>query len=143
MQTPDPGRLHAVPLFEGLSDDQLRRLAGWLEVEEHDAGQTLVKAASHGYSFYIIDSGRARAELAGTALEELGPGSVFGEMSFFAPNSRRTANVVAETPIVLFQMFGTHFREMEMEFPEVADRLRGLLDERAQREAAAQADPSV
>lgn len=143
MDKPNPGRLKAIPLFEGLSDEQLRRLAGWLEVGEHEAGKTVVRMGAHGYSFYILETGRARAEVDGVALEDLGPGSVFGEMAFFAPNSRRTATVVAETPVVVFQMFGTYFREMEAELPEVAGRLKHLRDARAEREAAAQADPSA
>jgi len=56
---------------------------------------------------------------------------VFGEMAFFAPDSRRNADVMAETPVRVFTMFGTHFREMQVEMPEVAARLEQLIEERA------------
>ena len=68
-------------------------------------------ATQHGYALFVLDEGRARAELNGQVLEQLEPGAVFGEVAFFAPNSWRSATVVAETHIRVFSMFGTHFRE--------------------------------
>jgi CRP-like cAMP-binding protein len=54
-------------------------------------------------------------------------------MAFFTTNSRRSATIVAETPIRVFSMFGTHFREMQTEMPEVGARLQRLVDERTAR----------
>jgi len=133
MDSPDPSRLALVPLFKGLTDDQLQRLAGWLEVERFDSGSSPVRASEHGYAFFVLDEGRARAELDGQVLERLEPGAVFGEMTFFAPNSLRTATIVAETPVQVFTMFGLHFREMQTEMPEVAARLERLFEERTAR----------
>ena len=130
MDSPDPNRLAQVPLFEGLTDDQLRRLAGWLRVDQFAAGRSPIHADQHGYAFFVLDEGRARAELDGQVLEQLEPGAVFGEMAFFAPDSRRSATIVAETPIQVFSMFGTHFREMQTEMPEVAARVQRLSEER-------------
>ena len=133
MDNPDPNRLALVPLFQGLTDDQRQRLSSWLDVEVFDVGHSPVRANQHGYAFFVLDEGQARAELDGQVLERLGPGAVFGEMAFFAPSSRRSASIVAETPIRVFSMFGTHFREMQMEMPEVAGRLQQLFEERAAR----------
>ena len=133
MDNPDPDRLALVPLFQGLTDDQRQRLSSWLDVELFDVGHSLVRTNQHGYAFFVLDEGRARAELDGQILERLEPGAVFGEMAFFAPSSRRSASIIAETPIRVFSMFGTHFREMQMEMPEVAGRLQQLFEERAAR----------
>jgi CRP-like cAMP-binding protein len=133
MDSPDPDRLAQIPLFEGLTDDQLRRLAGWLTVDQFDVGRSPMHASQHGYAFFVLDEGRARAELDGQVLEQLEPGAVFGEMAFFTTNSRRSATIVAETPIRVFSMFGTHFREMQTEMPEVGARLQRLVDERTAR----------
>jgi CRP-like cAMP-binding protein len=135
MESPDPNRLAQVPLFEGLNEDQLRRLAGWLRVDQFDVGRSPIHADQHGYAFFVLDQGRARAELDGQVLEQLEPGAVFGEGAFFSPDSRRSANIVAETPIQVFSMFGTHFREMQTEMPEVAARLQRLSEERTARTA--------
>ncbi|HEX3426007.1 MAG TPA: cyclic nucleotide-binding domain-containing protein [Acidimicrobiales bacterium] len=143
MAKPDPADLQIVPLFEGLSGEEYRVLADWMEVDEHERGDRLVRDHAHGYAFYILASGLAHAELEDKVLEDLKPGDVFGEMAFFYSNSRRTATVVADTPVRLFVMFGTHFREMEATMPAVAARLRRLVEDRSQREAEAGADKTV
>ncbi len=138
MDSPDPNRLAQVPLFKGLTEDQLGRLAGWLRVDQFDVGRSPIHADQHGYAFFVLDEGRARAELDGKVLEELEPGAVFGEGVFFAPDSRRAADIVAETPIRVFSMFGTHFREMQTQMPEVAARLQQLFEERSARSGGTQ-----
>ena len=55
----------------------------------------------------------------------LGPGDAFGELAF-AADGRRTADVVADTPVRVLMMFGTRFREMQIEMPDVARRLQDL-----------------
>jgi CRP-like cAMP-binding protein len=136
VDSPEPDRLALIPLFAGLSHEQLTRLAGWMEMKEYDIGQSPIRASQHGYAFFVLDEGRARAELDGHVLETLEPGDVFGEMAFFAPNSRRNATVVAETPIRVLSMFGMHFRMMQTEMPDVAARLERVFDERAARMSA-------
>ena len=133
MDSPDPNRLALVLLFAGLSHDQLTRLAGWMSVEQFDVGESPIRASQHGYAFFVLDQGRARVEVDGQVLEELEPGAVFGEMAIFAPHSRRNATVVAETPIRVFSLFGTHFRVMQTDMPVVAARLERLFEERAAR----------
>ena len=100
MDNPGPSALSKVPLFAGLTDDELARTAEWLEVDEYE------------------------------------PGSVFGEMAFFDHRGRRWADVVCDSPVRVFSMFGTHFREMQQCMPEVAARLQRLFEERAARHAA-------
>ena len=131
MESPDPAQLALVPLFKGLTNEQLQRLSGWMEVKHFDSGSSPVRASSHGYAFFVLCEGRVRVERDGQILERLEPGAVFGEMAFFAPDSRRNADVMAETPVRVFTMFGTHFREMQVEMPEVAARLEQLIEERA------------
>jgi CRP-like cAMP-binding protein len=133
VDNPEPNRLALVPLLAGLNHDQLTRVAGWMHVERFDAGESPIRASQHGYAFFVLDEGRARAELDGHVLEELEPGAVFGEMAFFAPDSRRNATVVAETPIRVFSMFGMHFRIMQTDMPDVAARLEQVFEERAAR----------
>jgi CRP-like cAMP-binding protein len=58
-----------------------------------------------------------------------GRGDFFGEMAMMG-DGRRVADVVATSPITLFEMFGTHFRELEMTLPDVAARIRATLEER-------------
>lgn len=133
MSHPDPATLAKVPLFAGLSAEDYQRLASWLDVEDFDAGRLPAKAHNAGYAFFILDQGQAHAELEGKVLEVLEPGAVFGEMAFFNPGGRRLADVIPDTPIRVLTMFGTRFREMQMEMPEVAARLEQLVQARITR----------
>lgn len=133
MTHPDPARLAAIPLFAGLSAEQLDTVASWMDVEEFDTHSHPTNDETHGYVFFVLDEGRAHAEHDGRVLEVFEPGSVFGEMAFFEPTSRRSATIVPETPIRVFSMFGTQFRQMQMQMPAVADRLRQLYEERHSR----------
>ena len=126
---PDPERLFRVPVLAGLTDDERRHLAMWLDVEEFDAGKHLARAGASEYEFFILDEGRARVERDGRALRTLEPGDVFGEIAFFG-DGHRSADVIAETNVRVFSMFGTRFREMQMTMPEVAQRLEQLASER-------------
>jgi signal-transduction protein with cAMP-binding, CBS, and nucleotidyltransferase domain len=45
---PDPHRLRGVPLFDGVADEDLERIAGWMEVEEFSEGRTLAREGQTG-----------------------------------------------------------------------------------------------
>jgi CRP-like cAMP-binding protein len=77
----------------------------------------------------VIEDGIAEVHHEGAKVGSLGPGDFFGEMAMMG-DGRRVADVVATSPITLFEMFGTHFRELEMTLPEVAARIRATLEER-------------
>lgn len=128
---PDPTRLAASPLFDALTDDQREQLAPWFEFREYDAGKVPLHHDQLGYVFYVIDDGKARAELDGRVLNVLGPGDVFGEIAFFNEDGRRTADIVAETPLRVWAMFGTQFREMQLTLPDVAARLEEIAQARS------------
>lgn len=130
---PDPQWLARTPLFEGVSKGQLAVLSQSFERREYDAGQVLLSRDQRGFVFYIIESGRAHAEIDGKVMEVLETGSVFGEIAFFTPDGLRTATIVAESPLRVWSMFGTAFRKMLDEQPEVAARLDALATERSNR----------
>jgi CRP/FNR family transcriptional regulator, cyclic AMP receptor protein len=123
---PDPDRLALVSLFSGLSVNDRTRLASWMEVEDFDAGRRLTEEGAFDYAFFVLEQGRVRVEQGGTTIASLGPGDVFGEMSFFG-DGRRNADLVAETAGRVLVMFGTRFREMQASMPEVAVQLQGLV----------------
>jgi signal-transduction protein with cAMP-binding, CBS, and nucleotidyltransferase domain len=137
MTNPDSAALKTVPLFSGLTDAQLQRLASWLEVDEYDAKRPPARHHQSGYMFYIVAEGSAHCDVEGQTFGTLKPGDVFGEMAFFEPDGRRVADIVPDPWIRVFSMFGTRFREMQKELPEVAARLEGLFKERAELVRAA------
>jgi CRP-like cAMP-binding protein len=126
---PDPDLLRAIPLFADLQDDQLETVASWLEVREEEEGRRLVPEGASGYDFFVIAKGTADVIHGGSAIASLGRGDFFGEMAIMG-DGHRVADVVATSPITLYDMFGTNFRQLEMGMPEVAARIRETVEER-------------
>jgi CRP-like cAMP-binding protein len=62
----------------------------------------------------------------------LGPGDFFGEAAILG-DGRRTADVVAENDLELLTMFGTRFRVLQMEMPELAAMIEATMRERLDR----------
>ena len=65
----------------------------------------------------------------------LGPGDCFGEIGLLA-TGRRTAAVVAETPMRILAMFDQSFRRFEREMPAFADSVRARMRDCFSRPAA-------
>ncbi len=126
---PQIDRLSTIPLFAGLEPDELATVASWLEVRHESEGRRLTPEGASGYDFFLIDEGTADVVREGAVIASLGPGDFFGEMAMMG-EGRRVADVVATSPITIFEMFGTSFRELEMTMPEIAARIRATLEER-------------
>ena len=90
--------LKRVPLFQGLSDRELRSIASDAREEPYSAGQNIVTEGSRAAAFFIITEGRARITQGGKEVRTLGPGSYFGEMALF-DESPRAATVTTETQV--------------------------------------------
>src|SRR5436309_1969575 len=95
--------LGKVPILQGLSAAQLRRIARKAEVREYPEGATIVTRDDPGRTLYIILEGRVRVvrhgetSLAAPPLAEFGQGEFFGEMALLE-NAPRAADVLAVMP---------------------------------------------
>jgi len=123
----DPAVLQALPIFAGLSREQCERVAGWCEEREAEAGDRLTPEGASGYTFFLIEEGTAEVSRDGEFLAELGPGDFFGEGALLGESGRRNASVVAASPMRLAVMYGTAFRQLEAEFPQVAEHVRATM----------------
>jgi CRP-like cAMP-binding protein len=126
---PDHDRLRAIPLFRELSDEDLDKLAPWLTAEEVSDGRRLTPEGASGYQFYVIETGTAAVLRHQETIATLGPGDFFGEMAMMG-DGQRIADVVATSPMTIFAMFGTSFRELEANLPDVAAEIRAKMQER-------------
>jgi CRP-like cAMP-binding protein len=81
----------------------------------------------------VIETGTAAVSVnGGTRLREVGPGDVVGEVAVLA-SGRRTASVVATSPVRVLAWFKRDVWGLEAEAPEAARRLRDELDQRLTR----------
>jgi CRP/FNR family transcriptional regulator, cyclic AMP receptor protein len=127
----DPKRLRSVPLFEGLSRKDLQQLGRWTDEVDIPAGKHLAEEGQFAYEFFVIEEGTADVSQDGKQIATLGPDDFFGEIGLIRTN-RRTATVVATSPMRLIVMARREFNAMEASLPHVAAELRSKLEARLQ-----------
>jgi CRP/FNR family transcriptional regulator, cyclic AMP receptor protein len=123
--------LAGIPLFDSLEPDERATIAPWFELESVSAGVSLTGEGASGYSFFILRDGAATVTVNGSEVRTLGPGDFFGELALLG-DGRRTATVTTDTPSQVLVLFGTEFRRLQQERPEIAERIESALREIAQ-----------
>jgi CRP-like cAMP-binding protein len=121
-----PTRLDTVGVFAALSQEQRETLADAFDEVEVPAGERITSQGDFAYEFFAVEDGTARVEQDGEIIATLGPGDCFGEIGLLA-TGRRTAAVVAETPMRILAMFDQSFRLFDREMPAFADCVRARM----------------
>jgi CRP/FNR family transcriptional regulator, cyclic AMP receptor protein len=124
--------LERVPLFSGLSDDQLCRVAGISRIVELRAETVLTQMGAPGDSFFVMIDGRASVQTQVGVGDPLQPGDFFGEMSLL-DGEPRSATITATTDVRLLVVERAHFWRLLDETPEVTRRILGVLSRRVRR----------
>jgi len=130
--------LRQVPLFSGLDDRELRRLADRFQERSFPEGVSVCEEGTTGTSFFVIAEGNVDVSAGGEHRATLGPGDYFGEMAVI-DDGVRSASVVAATDLRSFYLTPWEFRPFVEEHPEVAWKLLQAL---ARRLRAAQSPPA-
>lgn len=125
----NPDRLGSIPLFASLSRHQRTRIAEWADELDVPEGKYLVDEGRFAYEFFVVEEGTAQVVKAGQPIAQLGPGDFFGEIGLMEAD-RRTASVVARSPMRVIVMFEREFRQMTDEMPQVADQIRQAVETR-------------
>ena len=73
--------LSRVPLFEGISEESMARLAAVTGEVEFEPGQFIVLQGQVGTGLYVILEGAARVVRGSDDLARLGPNDFFGELA--------------------------------------------------------------
>jgi CRP-like cAMP-binding protein len=123
--------LVGIPLFEGLEPADREALAPWFEQQELSSGVKLTGEGASGYSFFVLLDGSATVTINGIEVRTLGTGDFFGELAILG-DGRRTATVTTASPSQVLVLFGTEFRRLEQEYPELAAQIESALRETAQ-----------
>jgi CRP-like cAMP-binding protein len=123
--------LAGIPLFDALDDDDREAIAPWFELEDVSPGVKLIGEGASGYSFFVLRSGSATVTIGGTEVRTLGAGDFFGELAILG-DGQRTATVTTGSPSQVLVLFGTEFRQLQQELPEIAATIESNLREIAQ-----------
>lgn len=125
----DASNLKSIPLFAPLSRRELDMVARHADEADAAAGQVLAREGEVAREFFVIKEGTATVTTGGEVVNHLGPGDFFGEIGLLE-TLRRTATVVADTPMQLIVMFGPEFTLIDSEIEEIDRTIRKAIAER-------------
>jgi CRP-like cAMP-binding protein len=125
----DANRLKSLPLFESVPDDDLEKIVPFVSEVSVSEGKHLVSEGDYAYTFMAIEEGTADVRRDGERVAELGAGEFFGEVGLL-DSERRTATVVATSPMRLITLDRWDLRRLEKAIPSAAARIRAVASER-------------
>ena len=122
--------LEAFPLLASLPEGERALIAAALTPVDVEAGHTLANEGDFGWAMYVVEQGQADVRAPdGEVVARLGPGDTFGEVALLV-SGRRTASVVASTPMRLQALFTQDFQRIRLHVPEFEAALRRLIEQR-------------
>ncbi len=127
-------RLRAIPIFAGLPDDSLARVAAAVDELEFPAGHVLIQPNEPGTGMFVLEDGAVTVELRGRTLE-LGAGEFVGELSLLVPGATRSGRVRTAAPVRCFAIGRRELEELLESEPGLALAMLRALAARLLREA--------
>ena len=134
--------LRKVSLFEGLSDRELEAVAHAAKERRFDTGDTVVVEGEGGVGFFVVADGTARVETHGKRLGTISSGASFGEVALLDDVGRRSASVVAESPLRVYGLTAWQFTPLLEQHPSIAVKIAKMLARRL-REAEERASAAA
>jgi ATP-binding cassette, subfamily B, bacterial len=134
-----PERLGQVPLFQGLPDAVLAKLADAATTRTYEDGEVVVKLGDPGEHMFLVASGQLALEVPGPkgetrALRTHGVGDCIGEIALLHDRPR-TATATAKGFCVLLAIARTDFQDLLMAEPSTRARLEELAAQRLRSDA--------
>lgn len=100
--------LRSIPMFAGLSDDDIAALSAAVTPRNYAAGRMIFALGDAGNAMYIVESGDVNIHLPGQnsqriSLKDVARGEYFGELALF-DKKPRSASAVATSDAVLLEL---------------------------------------
>jgi CRP/FNR family transcriptional regulator, cyclic AMP receptor protein len=121
--------LREVPLFAGLENKELKRLAKNMVERTFSDGQEITTQDAKGNWFFVIEEGTATVRRDGETVRNLGPGDYFGEIALI-DRGARSATIVANGELHCQGLSAIAFRPLVQTHPEIAWPLLEAMVER-------------
>lgn len=128
--------LRAAPVFSDLPEHVLAKVAAVVSEVPVEAGQTIITEGMNESWMFVLVSGSATVELDGTAVANLGPGALIGELSALDAGPR-AATVTATEPGLLFRLDHAALLDVMVDQPELATAMITMLVRRLRHTNAA------
>ena len=123
--------LAGTALFAALAPEHLHDLARSTVRAQEPKGMVFSKEGERGDELVVLLEGEVEVRRDGAVLATLGPGDHFGEMALLDDTARRSATVVAVTPVAVAYVSRPHFDALMAENPEVRHAVAAVLWERS------------
>lgn len=126
--------IEKVPMFRGAPDELVRQIVLNLRPQLFTPGDYVFRKGELGDQMYFISRGKVEvvSEDGKTVYATLGDGAFFGEIALLF-SSERTASVRATEYCDLYTLDKRTFDTVLAKFPEVAEHVRSMADERRRR----------
>jgi CRP/FNR family cyclic AMP-dependent transcriptional regulator len=119
MATSPEEALRNVPIFAGLTDDDLERLARQMKERRFSEGSAVTTEGAGAAGFFVIVEGSATVSVRGEATAQLGAGDYFGEIALIDEGTR-SASIIAATDLLCYGLTAWEFRPFVEEHPKIA-----------------------
>jgi CRP-like cAMP-binding protein len=121
--------------FRSFSPDTLDALAANATRETAPRGTVVIREGDAGIDAFVVIDGRLEVQIAGKQgplpIAVLGAGELFGEVAIVAGSERRSASVVALTPVTLLRIDGKAFAQAIADDSHVRPELEAAADRMA------------
>jgi hypothetical protein len=124
--------LRSVPLFKGLSPEDLMKLAEIAEPTEHAAGEVIFRKGDVGDVLCVVVGGRVEIRDQGQVIATPGPNDFFGELALF-DNEPRSADAVCAEKTELLEIQGVDLDGLMERRPEIAREIIRVLARRLRK----------
>jgi len=122
-------QVRTVPLFAGLSDERLHRVAEAATPFEVEHGYVLAERGQPGSGMFVILDGNVEVDVPNHEPLIMGPGEFFGELSLLT-DAPRVARVRAATPVRGLAIGRSVFTDLLHEEPGIAVAMLPVLARR-------------
>jgi cGMP-dependent protein kinase len=114
--------LRKFPLLEGLTTEQINKIADTVEVINYNPKDVIIRKGTQGSIFYMIKAGEVRVSDVGAKFKDhsLGPGGYFGERALMT-NEPRAATITAVKPTTLLALDKEEFQKLLGPLQELLD----------------------
>jgi CRP/FNR family cyclic AMP-dependent transcriptional regulator len=123
-----------VPLFGGLSKQQLGQVAAIADEIDFKEGKVLTREGERGREFFVLLQGEADVRRKGKRLATRRAGEFFGEIALVSDHPR-VATVTTTTPVRALVIRDTDFRGLLNRTPQIALKVLQAVAERLPADA--------
>ncbi len=114
--------LTPIPLFAGLSDDELDAVAQAATQLDYAAGKVLMREGEVAHEMFVVVEGTLEVTRDGSHIADIGPGGFAGEMALLT-RAHRNSTVLAKTPVSVLHIDGREFARVLEQVPPIAAKL--------------------